>query len=81
MKYAVHGYSKTFHSRDEAIKFAESVSVSRSRVLMICPPGLLQKNFDRGKLVAEKQDDSYWLDRGIKQEKKLMTLRNKSNKR
>lgn len=45
-KYAVHGYSKVFYSEIEAIRFAESLSVSRNQVLMIGPPGLLQKNFD-----------------------------------
>lgn len=29
----------------------------------------------------QKEDNSYWLNRGIKQEKKLMILHNKLNKK
>lgn len=43
-KYAVQGFSETFLTKDEAIKFADLVLVSHSRVLKIVPPELQQSS-------------------------------------
>lgn len=47
VKYAVHGYSRVFDVEDEAVIFAESVSVPRNQVLTIYPPGLVQSSSDK----------------------------------
>ncbi|MGM0214954.1 ribosomal-processing cysteine protease Prp [Enterococcus sp. AZ109] len=47
VRYAVHGYSKVFGSEEEAVSFAESVSVPDNQVLTIYPPGLAQSSFDK----------------------------------
>jgi len=47
-KYAVQGFSETFLTREEAIKFADLVLVSHSRVLTIVPPELQQSSSGTG---------------------------------
>lgn len=47
-KYAVHGFSEIFKTKEEEVNFADRVSVSHNRVLTIVPPELQRSSSDTG---------------------------------